>query len=75
MLLTFDALRDLCPEPLRSGRSLEQVKDLASKEHLHLSDELRSSNRMEAHRLLEHARAYVLHGDDWRKDKYRGTKD
>lgn len=66
-----------CPEPLRMGKSLGQVKGLASKEHAHLSDELPISNRMEVCQLSEHAGASVLklHRDDGRKDNYRGKKD
>lgn len=77
LLLTFNVLHDLCPEPLRMGKSLGQVEDLASKEHSYVSDELLSSNRMEVHQFSEHAGASVLklYGDDGRKDKYRGKKD
>lgn len=66
----------MCPEPLRMGKGLGQVKDLASKKHAYLSDELPISNRMEV-QLSEHAEASVLklYGDDGRKDNYRGKKD
>lgn len=76
LLLTFNAFPDMCPEPLRSGKSLGQVKALASKEHLYLNDELPSSNRTEVHWLSEHARAYVLklYGDDKRNDKIQRNK-
>lgn len=60
LLLTFNVLRDLCPEPLRMGEGLGQVKDLGSKEHVYLSDKLPISNRMAAHQLSEHAGASVL---------------
>lgn len=60
LLLTFNVLRDLCPEPLRMGKGLGQVKDLASKEHAYLSDELPISNKMEVHQLSEYAGASVL---------------
>lgn len=76
LLLPFNVLHYLCPEPLRMRKTLGQVKDLASKEHSHLSDELPSSNRMEIYQLSEHAGASVLklYGDDGREDKYRGEK-
>lgn len=72
--MTFN---DLCPEPLRIGKSLGQVKDLASKEHAYLRDELLISDRMEVCQLSEHAGASVLKlcGDDGRKDNYRRKKD
>lgn len=49
LLLTFDTLHDLGPEPLRSGKSPGQVKDLVTEEHLHFNDELPTSKRTELH--------------------------